>query len=92
MAKIIDFERARRRRMEGRIAARVTLRAHERGVGEPFSLALRRLADRWDEPVDELETLAKAAGVAGLKLDDVLDAAWDPRRDDELEPRFRRAR
>ena len=99
MATIIDLEAARRRRRtcpidsvaaQGRIAARVALRAHERGVGEPFELALSRLVRRWDQPVDDLETLAQAAGVAGLKLDDVLDAAYDPRRDGELE--LRRAR
>ena len=99
MATIIDLDEARRRRRgiasdsvaaEGRIAARVALRAHERGVGEPFELALSRLVRRWNQPVDALETLAQAAGVAGLKLDDVLDSAYDPRRDGELE--LRRAR
>lgn len=95
MAQIIDLEAVRRRRERGLIAARVSLRAHERGVGEAFDLALHRLVERWREPVDELETLARAAEVADLKLDDVLDAAYDPRRDDELAPpsrRFRRAR
>ena len=101
MATIIDLDEARRRRRggvpgsvaaEGRIAARVALRAHERGVGEPFELALSRLVRRWDQPVDELETLAQAAGVAGLPLDDVLDAAYDPRRDAELAVKLRRAR
>ena len=80
---------------EGRIAARVALRACERGVGRPFALALMRLVHRWGEPVDALETLAQAAGVAKLKLEDVLDAAYDPRRDGELERaegRLRRAR
>jgi predicted DsbA family dithiol-disulfide isomerase len=69
---------------QGRIAARVALRAHERGVGREFALAHLRLVHRWEQPVDALETLAQAAGVAGLKLDDVLDAAYDPRRDDDL--------
>ena len=83
---------------KGRIAARVALRACERGVGRPFALALLRLGHRWGEPVDALETLAQAAGVAGLRLDDVLDSAYDPRRDRELESaalqmaRLRRAR
>ncbi|HEX8123840.1 MAG TPA: hypothetical protein VF549_21500 [Solirubrobacteraceae bacterium] len=83
---------------KGRIAARVALRAHERGLGKPFALAALRLVHRWEQPVDSLETLAQAAGVAGLRLDDVLDAAYDPRRDDDLtiavaEPqRLRRAR
>ena len=93
MATIIDLDAARRLRRtspvdsvtaEGRIASRVALRAHERGVGEPFELALSRLVRRWDQPIDDLETLAQAAEVAGLKLDDVLDAAYDPRRVGEL--------
>ena len=95
MAQIIDLEAVRRRRDETKVARRVSLRAHERGVGDAFDLALRRLVDRWDEPENALETLARAAEVSGLKLDDVLDAAYDPRRDDELAPsprRFRRAR
>ena len=95
MAQIIDLEAARRRRDDAKVARRVSLRAHERGVGDAFDLALHRLVDRWNEPADELETLARAAEVSGLKLDDVLDAAYDPRRDDELAPpsrRFRRAR
>ena len=99
MATIIDLDVARRARRpqpvdavsaEGRIAARVALRAHERGIGERFERALERLVRRWEEPVDALETLARAAGVAGLSLDDVLDAAYDPRRDGELD--LRRAR
>ncbi len=100
MAQIIDLDAARRARQPigGTVAARVALRAYERGVGEAFDLALTRLVRRWNEPPEELETLAQAAGVAGLSLDDVLDAAYDPRRDAELQARaasprtFRRAR
>jgi 2-hydroxychromene-2-carboxylate isomerase len=69
----------------GRIAARVALRAQEHGVGRPFALATLRLVHRWGRPVDDVETLAEAAQVAGLSLDEVLDAAYDPRRDHELE-------
>ena len=92
MAQIIDLgaERRVRRPTESTLAARVALRAHERGVGEPFELALHRLVRRWNQPADELETLAQAAGVAGLSLDEVLDAAYDPRRDGDLA--LRRAR
>jgi hypothetical protein len=88
MAQIIDLQEWRERRERGRIAARVSMRAHERGVGQAFDLALERLVGRWERPADALETLSEAANVAGLKLDDVLDAAYDPRRDREL----RRAR
>ena len=99
MAQIIDLDAARRARRpspadavstEGTVAARVALRAHERGVGQDFELALSRLVRRWNQPVDDVETLAQAAGVVGLSLNDVLDAAYDPRRDGELA--LRRAR
>ncbi|HEV3001173.1 MAG TPA: hypothetical protein VGW75_10590 [Solirubrobacteraceae bacterium] len=89
MAQIIDLaaERRVRRPTESTLAARVALRAHERGVGGAFELALTRLARRWDQPPDAIETLAEAASVAGLSLDEVVDAAYDPRRDGELRVR-----
>jgi predicted DsbA family dithiol-disulfide isomerase len=100
MGTVIDLEAARRRRhpasaadavsTDGTVARRVSLRAHEHGVGQEFELALARLVKRWNQPVDALETLAQAAEVAGLSLDEVLDAAYDPRRDSELA--LRRAR
>jgi hypothetical protein len=92
MAQIIDLqaERRARRPTESTLAARVALRAHERGVGEAFELALGRLVRRWNQPPEDLDTLAQAAGVVGLSLDDVLDSAYDPRRDGELA--LRRAR
>lgn len=99
MAQIIDFEAARRARRPapadavsagGTLAARVALRAHERGVGEQFELALTRLVRRSGEPPGAIETLAQAAEAAGLSLDDAVDAAYDPRRDGDL--RLRPAR
>jgi predicted DsbA family dithiol-disulfide isomerase len=70
---------------EGRAAARVAAAAAEHGRTREFALAALRLAYAHGKDLDDLGTLATAAGIAEIPLDTVLDAAFDPRRDAALE-------
>ncbi len=71
----------------GLMAARVAAAAADAGHGRAFAEAALRLL--WDqrEDLEDIGTLARAAGSVGLPLNTVLDAAFDPRRDAELEQR-----
>jgi 2-hydroxychromene-2-carboxylate isomerase len=69
----------------GRSAMRVAGLAAERGHGAAFVLAASRLAFCGGYDVDDPEILAEAAAVAGLGLDECLQAAGEQRRDGPLE-------
>lgn len=71
-------------------AMRVASLAAERGVGGPFVLAAARLAFCGNYNIDDPETLAEAAAVARLDLDDMLDAARDDSRDAPIQAAGRR--
>jgi 2-hydroxychromene-2-carboxylate isomerase len=62
-------------------AMRVATLAAERGRAAPFVLATSRLAFCGGFDVDDPEILAEAAAVAGLGLEECLQAAGDVRRD-----------
>jgi 2-hydroxychromene-2-carboxylate isomerase len=62
-------------------AMRVATLAAERGRAAPFVLAASRLAFCGGFDVDDPEILAEAAAVAGLGLEECLQAAGDLRRD-----------
>jgi 2-hydroxychromene-2-carboxylate isomerase len=70
---------------EGRMAARVAAAIDDPGRLRDFALALLRLTWAHGEDLDEIGTLARAAGIAGVELDVVLDHAFDPRGDGALE-------
>jgi 2-hydroxychromene-2-carboxylate isomerase len=65
----------------GLSAMRVATLAAERGRAAPFVLAASRLAFCGGYDVDDPEILAEAAAVAGLGLEECLQAAGDVRRD-----------
>ena len=69
---------------EGTAAARAAAYAAEQGRGREFALAACRLAWGWGESLDDHDLIARAAGVAELPLDPVVEATFDPRRDDAL--------
>jgi 2-hydroxychromene-2-carboxylate isomerase len=69
----------------GRSAMRVADLAVERGHGAAFVLAISRLAFCGGYDIDDPEILAEAAAVAGLGLDECLQAAGEQGRDGPLE-------
>jgi predicted DsbA family dithiol-disulfide isomerase len=69
---------------DGVLAARVAALAADRRRCSAFTLAATRLAFGWGRDLDSLDVLAEAAGAADIPLDDVLDAVFDPRCDEEL--------
>jgi 2-hydroxychromene-2-carboxylate isomerase len=66
-------------------AMRVASLAAERGCGAAFVLAASRLAFCGGFDIDDPEILAEAAAVAGIGLDDALQAAGDVTRDGPIE-------
>ena len=68
-----------------RVAMRAAAHACASGRGGAFVLAASRLAFCGGFDLDDPEVLAEAAAAAGMPLQDVLDAAGDPRHDDEIE-------
>lgn len=69
----------------GRSAMRVAALAAEQDRAAPFVLAAGRLAFCGGYDIDDPETLAEAAAVAGIGLDEALAAARDHSRDVILE-------
>jgi 2-hydroxychromene-2-carboxylate isomerase len=69
----------------GRSAMRVAALAAEQDRAAPFVLAAGRLAFCGGYDIDDPETLAEAAAVAGIGLDEALAAARDHGRDVILE-------
>jgi 2-hydroxychromene-2-carboxylate isomerase len=69
----------------GRSAMRVAALAAEQDRAAPFVLAAGRLAFCGGYDIDDPETLAEAAAVAGIGLDEALAAARDHGRDAVLE-------
>jgi len=74
----------------GLSAMRVATLAAERGRAAPFVLAASRLAFCGGFDVDDPEILAEASAVAGLGLEECLQAAGDLRRDGPPEQAARR--
>ncbi|MEA2156639.1 MAG: hypothetical protein QOE11_2779 [Solirubrobacteraceae bacterium] len=66
-------------------AMRVASLAADRGCGAAFVLAASRLAFCGGFDLDDPEILAEAAAVAGIGLDDALQAAGDIARDGAIE-------
>jgi 2-hydroxychromene-2-carboxylate isomerase len=71
-------------------AMRVASYAAEAGRGAAFVLAAGRLAFCGGFDLDDPEILAEAAAAAGIRLDECLRAAGDPRRDGAMEAAGRR--
>ena len=71
-------------------AMRAASFAAERGRGGAFVLAAGRLAFCGGFDLDDPEILAEAAAAAGIRLDECLRAAGDPRRDGGMEASGRR--
>ena len=68
-----------------RVAMRAAAHACAQGSGGAFVLAASRLAFCGGFDLDDPEVLAEAAAAAGLPLEQVLEAAGDPRHDLEME-------
>jgi len=71
-------------------AMRAASFAAEEGRGGAFVLAAGRLAFCGGFDLDDPEILAEAAAAAGIRLDECLRAAGDPRRDGPMEAAGRR--
>ena len=71
-------------------AMRAAAFAAEQGRGGAFVLAAGRLAFCGGFDLDDPEILAEAAAAAGIRLDECLRAAGDPRRDGGMEAAGRR--
>jgi 2-hydroxychromene-2-carboxylate isomerase len=69
---------------DGTAAARAAAFAQEHGRVKEFALAASRLTWGWGADLDDHGTIARAAGIAELPLDAILEATFDPRRDDQL--------
>lgn len=69
---------------QAQCASRAAAYADEIGAGARFALAASRLAFCGGFDIEDPETLAEAAGAAGVALDDCLQAAGDPKRDEAL--------
>ncbi len=72
-----------------RCAARACTFAGESGVGAAFALAASRLAFCGGFDLEDPETLAEAAGAAGVPWQDCLTAAGQGRRDAQLDRALR---
>lgn len=73
-----------------RAAMRVASLAVERGCARGFVLAAARLAFCGGFELDDPEVIAEAAAVAGLGLDEALEAAHDTTRDAPMQQAARR--
>jgi 2-hydroxychromene-2-carboxylate isomerase len=71
-------------------AMRAASFAAEQGRGGAFVLAAGRLAFCGGFDLDDPEILAEAAAAAGIRLEECLHAAGDPRRDGAMEASARR--
>lgn len=69
---------------DGRRARRAAAFAAEHDRAPAFVMAAARLAYAGGFDLDDPAILAEAAAAAGLSLDECLDAAEDPARDDEM--------